>query len=419
MHFKAIKFLKGKVVIIVLAFCLLSFSGIIFTVINSLILDREHLALLEFSKNIEIEVSHSRIKLDDYFLINDTTVNIEILEGLANAKKLVLSLNSINGKDSKVSNRKIRRKFGDILSKIEIHIERLQELISNAFLEDTKTIDSQIIKEYGDFLKTFFEFEKNLNDYISSRNSNFKGKIFTLLISIFGFLILCLVLIIRLINAYHLVERQHVNKSIEVENKERKRIAADLHDGLGSLLSGIGLYTKLLEKDFTNDKTNEKLNQIKQLSDLALEGLEEVINNLNPSSLNRNGLIKSIEILCERTNDIGTVNCDFSSQEFNLTLTQNMEINIYRICNELIHNTLKHAMATEIDLEFKNNKNMVSIYYRDNGKGFNPDLIPSNKAEKMGLRNIISRVESFGGTYSIKSASGAGVEIIIKLKCNK
>lgn len=414
MNFKAIKFLKGKVVIIVLAFCMLSFSGIILTVIKSLILDREHLALVEYSKNIEIEVSHSRIKLDDYFLINDTSVNIEILEGLAKAKSLVLSLNSINGKDTKISSKKIILNFGKILSKIEVHIDSLQELISNAFLEDKTTIDSLIIKEYNDFQQTFLEFEKNLHDYISNRNSNFKGKIFTLLISIFAFLILCLVLIIRLINAYYLVERQYVEKSIEIEYKERKRIAADLHDGLGSILSSIVLFVKLIEKDYSKKNIRSNLEQVKQLSDMALENLEAAINNLNPSILNKYGLIKSIEILCDKINDIGKVNCTINAHNFELKLTKNMEINIYRICNELIHNTLKHADASEIEIDFKSIKKRMYFYYRDNGKGFNPDLISSNKKEKMGLRNMISRVESFDGTYTINSGHGNGVKITLQ-----
>ncbi|MCF6357810.1 MAG: hypothetical protein L3J54_08380, partial [Draconibacterium sp.] len=111
MNFKSIKFFKGKVVIVVLTFCIISFSGIIFTVFKSFILDRRHFALVELSKNIEIEVSLSRNKLDDYFLINDTSANIEILEGLEKAKKLVLSLNSINGKNINKSSKKIVRNF--------------------------------------------------------------------------------------------------------------------------------------------------------------------------------------------------------------------------------------------------------------------------------------------------------------------
>ena len=415
MNLKAIKFLKGKVVIIVLAFCMLSFSGIIFTVIKSLILDREHLALVEFSKNIEIEVSHSRIKLDDYFLINDTSANLEILEGLAKAKKLVLSLNSINGYDTKISSKKIIRNFGDILFEIEVHIDKLQELISIAFREERKTIDSVIIQEYGDFQKTFLEFEKNLHDCIANRNSNFKSKIFTLLISIFGFLILSLVLIIRLINAYHLVEKQYVEKSIEIEYKERKRIAADLHDGLGSLLSSIGLYINLLEKEVRNNETIKgKLNHLKQLSDMALESVENAINNLNPTILNKYGLIKSLEIVCDKMNNVGNIYFHVESENFNIEISKNTELNLYRISSELINNTLKHSGADEAKIEFNNKNKKVFLHYSDNGIGFDPSFNYSDESEKYGLSNIIKRVETLGGTYSIISGHGKGVKITIQ-----
>lgn len=414
MNFKAIRFIKNKVVVIVFIFCMLAFSGIIFTFIQSVKLDREQLILLEFSKNIKIEVSHSRIKFDYYYLINDTSVITEIQDDLANAGNLVLSLNTINRKGTAINSKKITRNFGETLSEIELHIEQLQELISASFLEERITIESSIIQKYSDFLKTFLEFEKNLHDYTAKRNSILRNEIFTLLILIFGCLILCLVLIIRLINAYYSAERQYVEKSIGIEYKERKRIAADLHDGLGSILSSIVLFVKLIEKNSFNKKINYNLEQVKQLSDMALENLEAAINNLNPSILNRHGLIKSIEILCEKINDIGKISCKVNALSFDVMLSKNMEINIYRICNELIHNTLKHSGASEIKIDFNNTKRRVNFYYCDNGKGFNTNLIPSNKAEKIGLRNVISRVESFGGTYTINSEQGKGMQITIQ-----
>ncbi len=416
MNFKAVKFLKGKVVIVVLTFCMLSFSGIIFTVIKSLILDREHLALVEFSKNIEIEVSHSRIKLDNYFLINETSANIEILEGLAKARTMVSSLNSMNGDETKITNKRIIRKFSEILSEIEVHIDKLHELISNTILKENKTIDTAIIKEYGEFQKTFFEFENNLHDYIANRNPHFKGKIFTLLISIFGFLILSLVLIIRLINAYHSVEKQYVEKSIDIEYKERKRIAADLHDGLGSILSSIGLYINLLGKEINHDDgTKEKLNQLKQLSDMALESVENAINNLNPTILNKHGLIKSLEIICDKMNDIGNTYFHIESENFHISLSKNIELNLYRISSELINNTLKHSGANEAKIEFDNKKKKVFLHYSDNGIGFDPSFDYSHNTEKTGLNNIIKRVETLGGTYSIISEHGKGMRIIIQI----
>ena len=402
---------KSKVVIVLVVFTILTFSGIIFTSVRSLKLDKEHLALLEYSKNIDIEVSHSRIHLDDYFLFIDTLKRAEVLKSLEKTEDYISSLETLI-KNKKEDAKTVKLKVS--LSKVKRHIEILKKIIITGFQKDIKSIDTDILTEYNDFQQAYQDFDKSFRDFILYENSSFKREIFVLLLSIFGILILCIILIFRLINAFHTVEKQQASKTIEVEFKERKRIAADLHDGLGSILSSIVLFVKLIEKDSFNKEINVNLEQVKQLSNMALENLEAAINNLNPSILNRYGLIKSIEILCEKINDIGKINCKINALNFDVMLSKNMEINIYRICNELIHNTLKHSGASKVEIDFKNIKKRVSFYYRDNGKGFNTDLIPSNKAEKIGLRNIISRVESFGGTYSINSEHGKGVQITIQ-----
>ena len=226
-------------------------------------------------------------------------------------------------------------------------------------------------------------------------------------------LVLCVVLIRKLINSYNAIEKQQAIKSLEVEFKERKRIAADLHDGLGSILSSIALYIKLIEKDCTNEGVNNSLIQVKELSGLALENLEAAINNLNPSNLNRYGLIQSLEIICDKINDIGKVTCTVNSNDSELRLDPSLEINIYRICNELINNTLKHSGASKLSIDIQKFKRTIILSYSDNGKGFNPDLIFLDDEEKMGLRNIINRIESFGGKYEINSGVGKGVDIML------
>ncbi|MCF6356377.1 MAG: histidine kinase [Draconibacterium sp.] len=240
-------------------------------------------------------------------------------------------------------------------------------------------------------------------------------KIFILLISIFGFLIFSLVLIIRLINTYHSVETQYVEKTIDIEYRERKRIAADLHDGLGSILSSIGLYINLLEKEVhENEKVKEKLIQLKHLFDMGLESVENAINNLNPTILNKYGLIKSLEIVCNKMNDIGNIFFYVESKNFNIKISKNTELNLYRISSELINNTLKHSGASEAKIEFNNKKKKVFLHYSDNGIGFDPSFDYSDEGEKTGLINIINRVETLEGTYSIISGYGNGVKITIQ-----
>ena len=173
------------------------------------------------------------------------------------------------------------------------------------------------------------------------------------------------------------------------------------------------LFIKLIEKDCTNSTENKSLVQVKELSGIALENLEAIINNLNPSTLNKYGLIKSLEIICGKINEIGEVTCVVNSTVPDIKLTSNIELNVFRICSELINNTLKHAEASKLYIDIQQIKNTVVILYRDNGKGFNPDIINTSDEDKMGLRNIINRIESLGGKYEINTGEGKGVRIIL------
>ena len=406
-------FFRNKVILILMLITALALSGIIFSSIRSLKLDKEHLSLLEHSKNIDIEVSHCRVYLDDYYFLSDTLKREKILKSFEEISTNLSSLNSFAIEKFKRNEGENKSDFQKAISKVNIHTEQLQSLITSEFQKGSKSIDSVVLKEFDSFQESYLVFDKSVHDYILAKNSSFKREIFILLLSIFGVFIFCIIFIFRLINAFHTIEREQADKTINIEYKERKRIAADLHDGLGSILSSIVLFVKLIEKESDNEKIGSNLEQVKQLSNIALENLEASINNLNPSMLNKYGLIKSLEIISEKINGIGKINCNINAQNYNINLNKNMEINIYRICNELIHNTVKHAEASELEIHFKNIKKRVTVHYYDNGKGFNPDLIPSNRDEKVGLRNIISRIESFNGTYTINSGTGKGLEFII------
>lgn len=233
----------------------------------------------------------------------------------------------------------------------------------------------------------------------------------------FSFLILlfCIFIIIKLINAISLADSKNFEKTIVIEQKERHRIAMDLHDGMGSLLSSIGLYIKLLQLEkIDNKEVVEKLNQLRQLSDQAYNSFEEVINNLNPACLNKYGLVKSLENLCDKINNTGEVYFELQVENLQYHLSKSTEAILYRICNELINNTLKHSGAKSAKIDLSNIKNKISLRYTDNGIGFNPVIDYYHKGGKTGLKNLASRVESLGGTYKMESNPDQGVDIHIQ-----
>ncbi|KJF45111.1 sensor histidine kinase [Draconibacterium sediminis] len=399
---------RGRVLLAIIIFTIITCTGIIYTSIKSLRLDREHLLLLELSKNIDLEISHSRIFLDDYFLLNDSPKKSTILNCFTNTGKYTTSLDSLISAKYKGSREaSLRNSLEEVASQVKL----LQNSVATSLQNNVEEFNVAILTEYRDFQLAYQELDKKIHDYILHENTVFRQRVFTLVLLTLVLLLVCIFLIYRIINSYNAIEKQQALRALEVEYKERKRIAADLHDGLGSILSSIALFIKLIEKDCTNNAENKSLVQVKELSGIALENLEATINNLNPSILNKYGLIKSLEILCDKINDIGEVSCVVNSTNSEIKLDQNMELNVYRICNELINNTLKHAGASKLYIDIQQIKKTVVIIYRDNGKGFNPELIYTSDEEKMGLRNIINRIESFGGKYEINTGEGKGVEI--------
>lgn len=404
--------IQRKILLVIVSFTIVACAGLIYSAVKSLKLDDEHLALIEKSKNLDIEISHSRIFLDDYFLFNDTLKKNSTLDSFKKAEGYINSLDSFIVNKYQV---KAKSNLSNSISHVNYHVKQLKEKVILSLNGNKQSMDMVILDNYNDFQNAYQKLEKNIHDYILTENKKFKKGIFGLVFLIFFLLILSLILVYGLINAYNAVEKKQAIKTIEVEYKERKRIAADLHDGLGSILSSIVLFVKLVEKDSTDEAINNNLVKVKELSAIALENLEAAINNLNPSILNKYGLIKSLEIICEKINDTGKVFCRVIAQNRELNCDSNIQINLYRICNELINNTLKHSGATELSIDIQKIKRTVNLVYKDNGSGFNPDLIYSSDDEKMGLRNMINRIESIGGKYYINNKKGVDIRLSLKV----
>jgi signal transduction histidine kinase len=368
--------------------------------------------LIEHLNNIEIEVAQGRILLDNYYLFKDSADSKLINQSLYRAEKQIESLNLfLLEKDNDNS----KKQFLKALEEIKQQEKQLKEAINDEIKSNDSSINIRILKKYNDFYDAYKNLDKLIHDYSKAENIILKRGILIFVILVFTLLIVSLILIYSLIKANNAAEKDQATKTIEVEYRERKRIAADLHDGLGSILSSIALFIKLAEKE-NEGQTNKNLERVKELSDVALDSLEAAINNLSPSNLERNGLINSLEIVAHRISDAGNVECKVIAPSEGLNCDPNLKINLFRICNELINNSIKHSEASKLIIEIKKLKKRIEICYKDNGKGFNTDLIFTADKEKMGLRNIVNRVESLGGKYHFNSSVGNGVEFYFWFK---
>lgn len=414
MRIKKSFFIKQKVIFVLLLFSFFAFSGIIYTFRSSSVLDRKHIQMVEFSDKVEIEIFNGRIEMDELLDGNETILDSSVFESFAKANKYIQSVELISAKSKrfKSSNEEY---FLQQLSEIVSSIHRLEGVVRSRLDKDLKGFDASLTDAYFNFTLKFDTYEKALHLYISESNYRLKKEIFILLGAIFVILIICLILIVRLMNSLIRANRELLRNTIEVEQKERRRIAMDLHDGLGAMLSSVGMYSKILEKEFKNDEqTHAKLNKITLLSNQALQTVSEVINNLNPSILNRHNIVESLDRLCSKINSIGNLKLDLEVSGFCGQMDKSREVIFYRICSELINNTIKHANATKATITLSRTTKVI-LKYQDNGSGFDVSQLSLNEKRGMGLSNIIDRIESIGGQCFIETSVGKGFAITIEL----
>jgi signal transduction histidine kinase len=198
------------------------------------------------------------------------------------------------------------------------------------------------------------------------------------------------------------------------EEKERKRVAQDLHDGMGSLLSTLRLNAESI--DLSNKNLGEKeeiaYQNVLEMIDKACSELRTISHNMMPSSMEHFGLKITIESLIEKINlNEGT---NFIFQIFNNEekIDSQIEINIYRIILELVNNIIKHAKAKEASIQIILENNLLILMAEDDGIGFN---YKNQKVSGIGLLNIKSRTEAMNGKINIDSKESKGTTIIIEI----
>ncbi|MDZ7741675.1 MAG: PAS domain S-box protein [Bacteroidota bacterium] len=221
--------------------------------------------------------------------------------------------------------------------------------------------------------------------------------------------------------ARDITERQELRKKIlktiiETEEKERRRFAKDLHDGLGPLLSTIKLYINELEsKDIEEKEKDDYIKYTSELIDEAVSNTRNISNNITPNIITNYGLVRSLDSFVGKVNKTQQFDIKFKAIGMEGKFDETIELIMYRIITELINNTIKHASAKNvlIVLELLNNK--LILTYRDNGIGFNPREVLESEKAGMGLKNIISRISSINGHISINENTDKGTEVIIKV----
>lgn len=202
---------------------------------------------------------------------------------------------------------------------------------------------------------------------------------------------------------------------IKGQEKERERVARDLHDGLGGILSGVKFSLQNMNINYLVSQENETLftKALEQL-DSGINEMRRVAHNMMPESLIKFGLQSAIADYCEGIMQTKKLMIQFDCYGFEERIEQPTEVIIYRIIQELIANSLKHSKAEEVIVQLVKNENMILITVEDNGIGFDTKELENTK--NSGIANVQSRVDYLNGTLQIKSEIGKGTNITIEFK---
>lgn len=203
---------------------------------------------------------------------------------------------------------------------------------------------------------------------------------------------------------------------IEAEEKERIRIATDLHDGVGQLLSAAKMNLSSLEKEL-NLTSPAQLTTYKNAMDLLDDSVKEVravSHNMMPNTLLKLGLASAVKEFITKIQGTPNLKVNLEIVGLNVRLDQEKETILYRVIQEVVSNIIKHAKASELTLQLIKHDNELTILIEDNGVGF--DTSKLNDFEGIGLKNILSRVEFINGKVHFDSTHSRGTTVIIDVK---
>jgi len=206
-----------------------------------------------------------------------------------------------------------------------------------------------------------------------------------------------------------------VDAMLKGQEEERSRLAKDLHDGLGGLLSGVKFSLSNMKDNLIVTPDNMAVfERSLDMLDTSIKELRRVAHNMMPEMLSKFGLDEALREYCNTVNTTGIVTIKYQSVGMENRLEKPTEIIIYRIIQELLNNILKHAVASEALVQLIRENDRLNIVVEDNGKGFDKAIIEESKGA--GWASIRSRVEYLKGQLDIHSQPEKGTLVNMEFK---
>ncbi len=207
------------------------------------------------------------------------------------------------------------------------------------------------------------------------------------------------------------LQRQRFSAVIEAEENERSRVAKDLHDGLGQLISTakLGLTAVSLP---SHDVQSQLLTNSIQVLDRATQEVRSIAHNLMPAALSELGLRAALEDMTVKINEAKLMSVKLTMAGLDERLPGTVEVAVYRVIQEVINNMLKHSRADRIMISLQRTGNALSLSIADNGVGFEKEMITRSKG--LGWKSIFSRIAMLNGNIEVDTRPGAGTSVSIQ-----
>ncbi|MEP6700434.1 MAG: sensor histidine kinase [Bacteroidota bacterium] len=312
----------------------------------------------------------------------------------------------------------VAQKQGDFQKAFYFFMKRTELRDSLMGLEKTKQIEELNAK-----YETARKEQKILEQKNHIRFQNF------LFIGIGGLILLTALLVHSQYRRYKLKKESQLQFEImkqqelairavmEAEENERQRIAKDLHDGVGQMMSAAKMNLSAFESEitFANNDQKQSLEKVIQLVDESCKEVRTVSHIMMPNALLKNNLGVAIRDFVDKLSS-KTLQAHVSTHGLDERFDSNVETVLYRVIQECVSNAIQHAGATTLDISITRDKDGISGTIEDNGKGF--DISDKDNFEGIGLKNITTRIEYLKGTVDFDSASGRGTVVAFHVPIN-
>ncbi|MCK5638614.1 MAG: sensor histidine kinase [Flavobacteriaceae bacterium] len=204
-------------------------------------------------------------------------------------------------------------------------------------------------------------------------------------------------------------ELNGIDAIIDAQEKERIRIANDLHDNLGSKMATLKLYIEEISNIKNHKEKEVLLSKLKKLADNTYKEIRTIAHKKNFGTFINKGLIPSIQAIANQISNSHKLSVKVINVNVDKHISNTIEIQIFRIVQELLTNCIKHADANEVIIQFSEYEKILNIVVEDNGKGFDKNKTTFG----IGLKNINDRIKKIGGTMNIDSELNIGSSIIL------